>query len=591
MAKTRKAAGGHRPGGAGSDGFVLIAMAVVSAAIGSGVYLHLGAGKLVGIAFALSAYALFFKLHKLRSASLKTASLDAEVRRLESELERAKAPATVNNPQGAAPVMASSRPVEAAGPVPSAPAAPAPSNQAPRASGPAAQQDEEELGLTALRDFWAYRPSDPVPPMPSPSASHRVPPMVTAAAHPARPAALAARPAPPSSAAPAAAPQEEQRAPASEASALREADVELIQGLIKKLADEVNAAEVQTAATPAASGSSTSTAPQASDDALASLSRPFAAVDASVDALRATAETMREAAARAASQRLAEMKPRTMANPAPAPQPQEELPGAAPPPVRQGHLRLAAIADAVHSGRIDVMLEPVLGLGDLRAKHYEVSIRLLDPAGGTIEADAFDPALSGTSILPLLDRTRIERASGVAHRLAERGKTGAIFSDYSGEAITDVPFLTEATRFSSRPEATRSMLVLTFAQADVRNLSDAQWRALAELKTMGFRFAIGDVTDLDMDFERLNAAGFGFVKLDAAVFLEGLHGPHGTVPAGDICGYLARLGFALIAGHIDSELERSRLFGFGVLFGQGQLFGGPRPMRADALTAARTAAA
>ncbi len=266
------------------------------------------------------------------------------------------------------------------------------------------------------------------------------------------------------------------------------------------------------------------------------------------------------------------------------------MPPIAPPPVRPGHYKLAAIADAVHSGRVDVMLEPIMGLGDLRARHYEVAIRLLDPTGGVLAADAADPALAGTNLLPLLDCTLLSRTASVAQRLDERGKSGAVFSEFSGEALTDSNFVTGAADSCRDREAFAGQLVLTFAQSAIRMLSDAQWRSLYELRSMGFRFALAGVTDLDMDFERLAEAGFAFVKLDADVFLDGLHSPHGTVPSSDICGYLAQLGFTLIAGRIDSEHERARLYGFGVLFGQGELFGGPRPMKADALAGSRRAA-
>ena len=78
---------------------------------------------------------------------------------------------------------------------------------------------------------------------------------------------------------------------------------------------------------------------------------------------------------------------------------------------------------------------------------------------------------------------------------------------------------------------------------------------------------------------RLVAYGFDFVKLDAQVFLEGMPLAPGMVPSNDICRHLAGLGLTLIVGGIADEGQLARVFGFGVLFGQGQLFGGPRPVR------------
>src|SRR5690606_36938962 len=111
------------------------------------------------------------------------------------------------------------------------------------------------------------------------------------------------------------------------------------------------------------------------------------------------------------------------------------------------------------------------------------------------------------------------------------------------------------------------------------------------MSDFGFRFALSEVTDLDMDFEDLTNKGFVYVKLDSEIFLEGLPAASSLVPAHDLCQYLAGIGLTLIVGRIDDEAKLARIFGFGVIFGQGQLFGGARPVEADVVIRQRTAAA
>ena len=53
------------------------------------------------------------------------------------------------------------------------------------------------------------------------------------------------------------------------------------------------------------------------------------------------------------------------------------------------------------------------------------------------------------------------------------------------------------------------------------------------------------------------------------------------VPAADLCRYLSGLGFTLIVSRIAEERELAKVLGFGALLGQGQLFGGPRPIRRE----------
>ncbi|MGQ0671264.1 MAG: EAL domain-containing protein [Hyphomicrobium sp.] len=599
----------NRPRGSrghSSEAFVLIAIAIVAGTAGLAAFLHLGLGA--GAATAVSAVmlAVLVTVHRRRATATRDELPDVLSAGEDLAIARASAPVVV--PQ-VAPVSAP----DAAAFARTAANTPAPATlglsplQRPSGVNPVvspatvAEPNDEELGLAALKDYWAYRPVEPrlAPPMPLPMSAPPQPrpmPPARAAAPP-----PVATPLPP-------VPRETVEAPAS----LLEADVEMIQGLIKSMADKVNAAEAGPPPAPtgqrtlaaalgatsgAALGPPNGALPPAMVDA-----QPLDAVEASLDALRSTADAMRNASARspAASATRRPMSPPPPPTPsapasANAPQtaapPMPAAPPMAPPQVRPGHLHLALIAEAVHSGRVEVLLDPILGLGDLRARHYEVSIRLLDPAGNPLAQGIDRRQLATTGLLPLLDRASVISTAGVASRLDERGKGGAVMTLLSGESLIDERFLGGASEASRTHASAAHRLVLTLSQSDLRMLSEAQRRSLAELTALGFRFALSDVTDLDMDFEALATAGFTFVKLDASVFLEGLQAPHGLIPSADICKYFSSLGYALIVDHIDSEYERSRLFGFGVLFGQGDLFGGARPVKAEALATSRPAAA
>jgi cyclic-di-GMP phosphodiesterase TipF (flagellum assembly factor) len=118
-------------------------------------------------------------------------------------------------------------------------------------------------------------------------------------------------------------------------------------------------------------------------------------------------------------------------------------------------------------------------------------------------------------------------------------------------------------------------LVLSFAQSEVRAFTPGHAQALRAMVSAGLRFALEEVTDLDMDFEALKGMGFEFVKLDAPVFLEGLSAAGGHVPASDICRHLADFGLTVIVGRIEDDWLLERILGFGVQLGKGGMFGGP----------------
>lgn len=245
--------------------------------------------------------------------------------------------------------------------------------------------------------------------------------------------------------------------------------------------------------------------------------------------------------------------------------------------------RLAAIADALSDERMDVFLETINGLDDYRARHYQVSVRLRLADGEGLNADGMISETRGTGLLPLIEAVKISSAKRVAEQMIRRGRSGDFFSIVDGEALETEQFSDDMDTIVGGNSTLASRLVLAFSQSDVRSFTPGQWDSLREIANIGFRFSIEDITDLDMDFEKLGSNGFVFAKLDAEVFLKGLPIESGHLPASDICRYLSGAGLALIVGQISDETTRAKIMGFGALFGQGALFGGPRPVRSDVL--------
>jgi len=442
--------------------------------------------------------------------------------------------ATAPPPPPQAPQRASER-TAALPPIPPAPPVPA-------ASGP---------GPDDVSDMWSFRPA---------AAAPKLPPFVKGHA-PAHPPEL------PEAAAP--------RAGTAAPPAPREADVEVIQDAIKRLLEEVNAAEQNRTTNPPpqaapAAGAMPPPLPSQDNDG-----RTSASIERSIDALRMTAGAMR---APYGGHGAPSAPPAEAAAPPPLP---PFVRSAAPRPASPADARARLMADAISAGRIEVALEPILGLEDQQTRHYEISVRLRDADGNPLDVTPDGPDLRGTGLLPLFDGVRVVRTAAIAGRLEERGKGGSVFSAFSGESVADEHFLGELAETLHLRAGLASQLVLSFTQTDVRAFSTPEWDSLADMRALGFRFAISHVTDLDMDFEALAEQGFVFAKLDASVFLNGLRAPSGHIPSSDVCRHLAKHGLTLVVERIDDDALLARLFGFGVLLGQGRLFGGARPVRAD----------
>lgn len=337
-------------------------------------------------------------------------------------------------------------------------------------------------------------------------------------------------------------------ASASGASSL-EADVERIQSMVKKLANEINAADELN---EGKQGPIYGRPPRLSVDT---------ATDATVGALRQTADGMRAGSAGAS-----DLGTLLRAN-------------AAPPPIGQSQSYIATVADSLVAGRVEVELEPILSLVDQRTSHYEVSINVLGAGGDRLVENSDFERLQGSGLLPLFDGARMNRSVTIAQRLLERGKHGRVFSAYSVESLTNPSFLTEVRNALHERGHISAQLVFGFPQADIRAFTPAEWSAVSELRQMQVVFGIDHMTHLDLDLKQLVSSGFVFARIDATQFLSGLRFAGGTAVGTDLVRYVTGAGMTLIVDNIMSEQQLLRLGQSGVQLGQGRVFGGRRPVK------------
>ena len=521
------------------------AIAVVTAAFFIAAYLQFDVAFWLAVISAISVYIALLMLHALFRRSQRVDALVNEVTRLETEVSHLKGgepglarpvPAQMPAPRPEMPIASSSWDAAPPPPLRRSPDAtpPPPPRRSPDAPRPAPKAAVAPTLPTPTGSGPASeQPGEPgIPHWPGTSVAPD--PMNDFWAF--RPTKQALPEVP--SAAPKAAPPARSDAP--QPSQPHESDLEAVQGMIEKLAGELGIGE-----DPSRSGSPAIKPEQQSG------------LEASVGALHSTAKSMRAAAAKV----LPAARRRQNAGPPP-------------PPIATAHTRVSALAEAIALGRMDVLLEPVLGLADKRARHYEVVVRLAGENGAVLTPSANDGELAKTGLLPLLDSARVKRASQVAHSLAQTGGNHLVFCAAAGESLAFDQFLDEFAGAYREREELADQLVLTFPAADVRGFSGVEWRTLSDMRELGFRFGLDNVTDFGLEFRALQAAGFAFAKIGAGAFEKGLKTSNGPVTGSDIGRYLTKFGITPIAGKIDDEAARAKVSDFGVQLGQGRLFGG-----------------
>ncbi|MFA5899530.1 MAG: EAL domain-containing protein [Hyphomicrobium sp.] len=564
-----------------ADLIVKAAIALITAAAFVGAYLQFQMSFWSALLAGLSIYVMLLLGHAVMRRSEREKDLVYEVNRLEDEVARLKVTpqASTFPTQGRMPKLATRPP---AGPTPGAPVAtpvagpppiasplPAKAARTLRAEAEAIPEREPRLMSPRAPDMPSEAPrSEPSLGRSNPAAGNlslRADPVQADIPHvPTLPDWSAPLAAPASSgerkmhdywpAAPKPTLPEGPRAELPPLQAERETDLDAVHGMIKRLADEVSVGEPTLEGMP----------PQRQESVLR----------ASLNALQTTANVMRSSKKRGGIAQGAAGKA-----------------GPTPPPIMPSHARLASLAEAVSAGRIDVKLSPIVGLADHQVHYYEVVACPRDERGALLSTNTRDPQLAVAGLLPLLDSARLRQAAQVARSLAEEGNESNLFSPATAVSLANDTFLDELADAYRDREAVASELILTFAQADVRTFGSSEWSALTDMRDLGFRFGIEDVTDFDYEFTALGAAGFSFVKVDAATLLAGLASSSGPMPAADVCRNLSELGLTLIVCNIDDEAKRDVVLAAGVPLGQGALFGEPMSSGLDTFAASGDAAA
>ncbi len=588
------------PEDSGSGGWlreivVHVSMMIVIAALGMALRTSFGFGMVPAIVMALTVYWCLLVVHALVRRGQAAADLGDEVEKLAGENAALRrlvgAPrgmgidrdpprlAGFNGDRPPPRVLDRGRPAEPARPKNPEP----PKGEPPRRTGEAVAPREPAKAKPAPGPAPAAskppvaaapaRPNGPVRGTREEAApSAKKPPVASSGPRVPAPPPLPARPRPHGLAALAVdkpavkLPPEAPRADA-EAEDPRAQDIAIMQSLIKGLADQINGAPapiqalVQVPVQAQAPAPVQAETPRAAvaeenqlEEQLAEAETPLDTTEEQIGALRDMAGDMRESLATPAEESLA---------------------------VSRALSIQAELARAVDDARIDICLDPILGLGDRRARHFEVSVRLRGEEGEILDPHLYSSMIAGTGLTPRIEALTFEETIRFAGEFAARGAAADLFSVASGESLRDDGFHLALTDALAPDMRLGARLVMSIAQAEVRAFGPAHWQALAALSEAGLRYALVDVVDLDMDFEALADQGFEFVRLDAPVFLQGLAAPHGMVPAADLCRHLSGLGFTLIVSRIAEERELAKVLGFGALLGQGQLFGGPRPIRRE----------
>ncbi len=255
---------------------------------------------------------------------------------------------------------------------------------------------------------------------------------------------------------------------------------------------------------------------------------------------------------------------------------------------RQEALRIQVIRDALAENRVDLYLQPVVSLPQRRTTFYESFTRLRDETGRVIMPAEYLSVAEPEGLISAIDNLLLFRCVQIVRRLGRGDRRIGVFCNISPASLGDERFFPQFLRFMTENRDLAGALIFELGHAQFRERNAGQARNMARLADLGFRFSIDKVSELDFDLQDLERADVSYVKVSASVLLaqmgEGfsVRGRRDLDPA-DYAGLLRRQGVELIAEKVESEREVIDVLELDIAFGQGHLFGEPRPIRDEVL--------
>jgi cyclic-di-GMP phosphodiesterase TipF (flagellum assembly factor) len=113
---------------------------------------------------------------------------------------------------------------------------------------------------------------------------------------------------------------------------------------------------------------------------------------------------------------------------------------------------------------------------------------------------------------------------------------------------------------------------------------------MEKLTALGFRFSIDHASDLAIDLPRLQDAGVRFVKMKGDDLIDQLRNPSGPRPVSnvqrriqgeEVSAVCSRFGVTLVAEKIEEEVSVVEILEYQIPYGQGHVFGAPKPIKSS----------
>jgi len=258
------------------------------------------------------------------------------------------------------------------------------------------------------------------------------------------------------------------------------------------------------------------------------------------------------------------------------------------------------VREGLRKERIDLYLQPIVGLPQRKPVFYECFSRIRAANGTIISPDQYMDLAKQEGLIGAIDNMLLFRCVQLVRRLQDRRPNVGFFCNISANTLQDRDFFSDFVEFMGAHQELAKNIIFEFSQDDLETHRREIGEYATRLGPIGFHFSLDQVEDMQaLNLEVLSALGFRYIKIDSDVLLKFARaeeramagaeagGPGGEdlalaedtvvgIDVGALKRAMDRHDIDLIVSKFKDEQNLVELLDFRIDFGQGFLFGEPR---------------
>lgn len=233
------------------------------------------------------------------------------------------------------------------------------------------------------------------------------------------------------------------------------------------------------------------------------------------------------------------------------------------------------LLDVMRSGlsenRVDLYLQPIVGLPARKAIFFECFSRVRDEEGNIILPRHYMKLAEQAGLSGTLDNLLLFRLIQLIRKMGQRKSSLKFFTNLSLASLVDKEFFPQFVDYMTMNEEFSNRLVFEIAKNDYDQLPDNVLDMMSTMGNKGFAFSLDHVDSIDLDLEDLSSKHIRYVKIDHKILETSFE----ETQLRDYVMDLRMKEIALISSRVEREAMVLHALDNEIEFAQGYLFSEP----------------